>query len=67
MQEQMEFWINNIQELEPRANGYQLTNAAGRLSQRTGVSEESILSCLYQDLLCGIPFRQTAVGKIICC
>lgn len=67
MCEQMEFWINNIRELEPRAKDYQLTHAAGCLSQHTGESEESILSCLYRDLLCGIPFRQTAVGKIICC
>ena len=66
MDEQMNFWINNIRELEPRAKDDQLTHAAVCLSKRTGVSEESILSCLYQDLLCGIPFRQTAVGKLIC-
>ena len=67
MCEQMEFWINSIQELAPHAKACQITQAAGCLSQRTGVSEENILSCLYQDLLCGIPFRQTAVGKVICC
>lgn len=67
MREQMEFWINSIRELEPRAKDDQLTHAAGCLSRRTGTSEESILSCLYQDLLCGIPFWQTSVGKVICC
>ncbi len=66
MYEQTKFWINSIQELEPHAKDDQLTHAAVCLSKRTGVSEESILSCLYQDLLCGIPFRQTAVGKVIC-
>ena len=65
MQERMEFWINSICELEPHAKNEQLTYAANCLSKRTGASEEEILSCLYQDLLCGIPFRQTAVGKVL--
>jgi len=57
--------LYNIQKLEPRADQTQMQTAALSLSRCSGSTPSSILENLYQDLLCGIPLRQTVVGKTI--
>lgn len=65
MCEHMNFWLHHIRSLEPRADCDQMRTAVISMSKYNGKSPLVILQNLYDDLICGIPFRQTSTGKII--
>lgn len=63
MNEQMAFLMREIQTIEPQTRRLRLDQVADQISQRSGISVWKLLVALYEDLQCGIPFRQTTIGK----
>ena len=63
----MERWmtplVRKVRKLAPFVQEGELECIVAQMSQRSGISRESLLRILYEDLRNGIPFQYTAVGK----
>ena len=66
MYENMECLLHNIRGLYPRVDCDQMRIAVASLSKCNGNNPVDMLENLYDDLLCGIPLRQTSIGKVMC-